>query len=391
MNFAVYQPWIYLYGGIERSLLELLQRSRHHWKVYTGHYSPATTFPGFSRFSVTELQHLSVQRSMSSVLVSSLKLLRERVPVDDVDALAIWCDGVGDLLTFGNNALPLFNICSTPLRPAFDPVYARQAMNKLGPAKRLAFRTLRSAFRLCDRWAWSRYDGVIATSQEVKQRILDGRLYKDGPAMKLLHPGIDWRAIAPGRSFEPMLLVPGRIMWTKNIALALEAFLRAGLPKPWRLVIAGFVDEKSRPLYDSLRARVPHGVDVEFVVAPSDEKLHDLYDRASAVLFPPLNEDWGIVPLEAMAHGKPVMAVDAGGPRESVLHGRTGWLLPPDPDIWADRLREAAANPDELRRMGLQAREHSARYDWSTFVDGIDDAFEEWTLAHPKHRARRKA
>jgi len=391
MRFAIYQPWIYLYGGIERSLLELLKRSRHQWAVYTGYYSPATTFPEFARFQVTELQHLSVKRDMTSVLGSSLKLLRERIPVDGVDALVIWCDGVGDLLAFGNDTLPLYNICSTPLRPAFDPVYARQALAKLGPAKRLCFRALRNAFRVCDRWAWRRYDGVIATSLEVKQRILEGGLYQDGPGMRLLHPGIDWHAAAPSRDFEPMFLVPGRIMWTKNITLALEAFLRSGLPQPWRLVVAGFVDDKSRSLYESLRERVPPGANVEFVVAPSDEKLHDLYCKASAVLFPPLNEDWGIVPLEAMAHGKPVMAVNAGGPRESVLDGRTGWLLPPDPDIWAAKLREIAARPGVLRLMGEKAREHSARYDWSNFVGGIDDAFEAWTLEHPKHRGRRGA
>jgi len=388
MKFAVYQPWIYLYGGIERSLLELVRRSRHQWTIYTGHYSPGTTFPGFRSLGVKELDRLSVRRDMASVLRSSMTLLRQRIPADDADALVVWCDGVGDLLAFRNNRLPLFNICSTPLRPVFDPVYSRQAMASLSPAKRLCFRLLKSGFRLCDRAAWKRYDGVIATSEEVKQRILQGGLYQEGSRMRLLHPGIDWHAVEPSRVFEPMLLVPGRIMWTKNIALALEAFLRAGLPSPWRLVIAGYVDAKSGPLLESLRARVPAGAAVEFVVAPSDEKLHDLYRRASAVLFPPLNEDWGIVPLEAMAHGKPVLAVDSGGPRESILDGRTGWLLAPDPDAWAARLRALCADVDMPRAVGQTAREHCARYDWSYFVEGVDEAFEAWTLASPKHRAR---
>lgn len=390
MKFAVYQPWIYLYGGIERSLLQLVSRSRHQWKIYTGHYAPSTTFSGFQRYDVTELRHLSVDRKINSVLVSALRLLTQRVPTDDVDALVIWCDGLGDLLTFRNHTLPLFNICSTPLRAVFDPVYMRQALASRTTLQRLCYRFFANMFRGCDRLAWKRYDGVIATSLEVERRILQGGLYRKGPGMRLLHPGIDWSAIRPSDTFEPMLLIPGRIMWTKNIEFALEAFLRARLPAPWKVVVAGFVDAKSQGLLGALKRRFSAADRVEFLVAPSDETLHALYQRASAILFPPLNEDWGIVPLEAMAHGKPVVAMDAGGPQESLVHGKTGWLLPPDPDRWAEVLREISANEPKLRVLGKQGRERAARYDWSSFVDGIDDAFEEWTLAHPQYRARRQ-
>ena len=59
-----------------------------------------------------------------------------------------------------------------------------------------------------------------------------------------------------------------------------------------------------------------------------------------AVVFTAPNEDWGVVPLEAMASGAPVLAVDAGGPRESVIHNVTGWLLPPTPWAFAEQMRE---------------------------------------------------
>ena len=63
----------------------------------------------------------------------------------------------------------------------------------------------------------------------------------------------------------------------------------------------------------------------------SDERRRDLLARSHALVYTPSNEHFGIVPLEAMAAGRPVIAVDSGGPRESVLHGRTGWLCP-DPN-----------------------------------------------------------
>jgi glycosyltransferase involved in cell wall biosynthesis len=388
MKLAVYYPWIYLHGGIERSLLELSTRSRHEWTIYTGHYQPERTFPGFAGQRVVRLQPLSVKRTIPHVLGASLRIATQQIPLDGFDAFVVWCDGLGDLATFRNHHLPTFNICSTPLRAVFDPVYAEAARQSRGQAGRLFYRLFESAFRPVDRRAWSHYDGVIATSQEVKRRIVDGKLFRDGARMRLLHPGIDARAVDGVASYQPLLLVPGRIMWTKNLGLAIDAFRRAELPDPWRLVIAGFVDDKSRDYLRALQTSAKDQPRIEFVENPRDAELRALYRSASAVLFPPLNEDWGIVPLEAMAHGKPVIANASGGPLESVLDGETGWLLRPNAADWAARLSLlAGAGEPLLRKMGQRGREHVAQYDWSRFVRGVDDAFEEWTRHSPKGRS----
>jgi len=67
---------------------------------------------------------------------------------------------------------------------------------------------------------------------------------------------------------------------------------------------------------------------VEFCGAVSDEELHKLYAGAKALLYPVEDEDFGIVPVEALAHGVPVIAHDSGGPRETILSGKTGVLFP---------------------------------------------------------------
>jgi glycosyltransferase involved in cell wall biosynthesis len=387
MKFALYQPWIYVKGGLERSLLELVSRSRHQWRIYTSHYEPHNTFSQFAGLGVTQLGTVSVDRKISTVFISALQMLRLKVPTEGCDGLVIWCDGIGDLLTFRNASLPTYTICSTPLRPVFDPVYERLAYGARGIAGKAAYKIFKTAFRLIDRLAWKRYTGVIATSAEVRQRIIAGGLYTDCPRMKLFYPGIDWQALETEVSYEPILLVPGRIMWTKNIGLAIDAFRQAALPAPWRLVVAGFVDLKSRPYLAMLRERSA-GLAVDFVNSPGDAEMAALYRRASAVLFPPLNEDWGIVPLEAMAYKKPVLATAGGGPLESVRDGETGFLLPPDGAVWASALQRLAAQPGLVEKMGLQAREHVRRFDWSQFVSGIDDAFEQWTQEDARRTQR---
>lgn len=121
MKIALYQPWIYLHGGLEKSLLELVTRSKHEWVVYTGYYDPAGTFKEFSNVDIRVLNPTTVKRTIGGTLKSAVQAARQKIPTDDVDAIAVWCDGIGDLVALRNHDLPLFNICSTPLRAVFDP------------------------------------------------------------------------------------------------------------------------------------------------------------------------------------------------------------------------------------------------------------------------------
>lgn len=382
MRIALYQPWIYLHGGLEKSLLELVTRSRHEWVVYTGYYKPESTFKEFANVDVRVLNPTTVKRTIGGTLKSAVQAARQTIPTDNIDAVAVWCDGIGDLVALRNHDLPLFNICSTPLRAAFDPVYEALALKHKGLTYTLAYKTFKHLFRMIDRQAWQHYDGIITTSQEVKNRIIEGRLCQDERKMLMAYPGIDWKGDNLQVSYEPFVLIPGRIMWTKNIQQGIQAFVQAKLPPPWKLVIAGFVDEKSQEYLQDLKAMVPAGVTVEFINSPTDEALARLYQTAAFCLFPPLNEDWGIVPLESMSYAKAVIANARGGPLESILHTHTGFLHEPE-DIagWAASIRTLALDSELCQRMGKHAHDHVQKYTWSTFVTRIDDAFEHWVNA----------
>ena len=114
---------------------------------------------------------------------------------------------------------------------------------------------------------------------------------------------------------------------------------------------------------------------MDFEVRPTDSRLAELYRRATTVVFPPANEDFGIVPLEAMASGTPVIAMDRGGPRESILDGRTGWLVEPTADAIADRLLEAERleRADGMAAMRGAARVRAAEFSWDGFVARVDE------------------
>ena len=373
MKIALYQPWIYLHGGLEKSLLEVVTRSQHDWVVFTGHYEPENTFPEFKNVDVRVLNSTSVKRTLFGTLISAFHIARQKIPAEDFDAVVVWCDGLGDFISFRNHSLPLMNICSTPLRAAFDPVYERQVLANSGFLYHLSYKLFKFGFKIVDKAAWRYFDSIITTSTEVKNRIIEGELCTDESRMVMAYPGIEFKSSLKDVTYEPFILLPGRIMWTKNIQLAISAFLKADLNTPWKLKIAGFLDEKSQTYLEELKELANRSSNIEFIISPSHQELSLLYKQTAFCLFPPLNEDWGIVPLESMNHAKAVIANASGGPKESIENKKTGFLLQPEVDAWAKKIRLLAGDIPLCKSMGINANERVKSFSWSEFVKRIDN------------------
>ena len=388
MRIALYHPWIYLKSGLERTILEIARRSRHDWTIYTSHYDPDGTYPELRDVRIVELARVSVQRTYASAVQGAWRIATARIHPDGCDALVISCDGLGDLLTLRNASRPVLCLCFTPLRAVFDPEYRARLLRRTGALKPLAL-AADWAFGTLDRLCWRRYSAVVAISDTVRQRIADGRL-RAASSVSILHPGIDGARIRPVATSEPFFLVTGRIMWTKNLDLALEAFelARPALGPQWRLIIAGMVDAKSQPYAARLRARAAEIGNIEMEIGPTDDAMRGLYERCTGLLFTAFNEDWGLTPLEAMASGKPVIAVDRGGPRETVLDGISGFLEADDPESFAARMIELAAAPQRARAMGLAGAERAGNFTWDRFVAGLDDSLDAMIAQSKQHRLR---
>ena len=108
----------------------------------------------------------------------------------------------------------------------------------------------------------------------------------------------------------------GRLVSYKKFDLAVRAFARLGLP----LKIVGIGPELKK--LKTISSKLKTG-NIEFLGLVSDEKLADLYSGSRALVFPQ-EEDFGIVPLESMASGKPVIAYGSGGALETIVESKTG-------------------------------------------------------------------
>lgn len=192
--------------------------------------------------------------------------------------------------------------------------------------------------------------------------------------VSVLPPGVDtsrFEAGALDEGAEIRVVTVSRIDPRKNLGLALEAFAAARAAAPLatrtRLVlhIAGRYDERwqeCRKTLESLEEaaiRLEVAPAVRFHLSPGDAAVRDLLAGARAVLYTPRGEHFGYGPLEAMASARPVIAVNEGGPAETVIDGVCGFLCPATPTDFAAALLRCVLDPDLAKRLGVNGRERA--------------------------------
>lgn len=211
---------------------------------------------------------------------------------------------------FGGRRSVHLDYCHTPLRLAWAPeIDARAPLPEW----------VLGAIRRFDAHLARHVDSFAANSTFVRERI--GRAY--GKEARVIPPPVDVDYYADNSSSasvsqEPYGLAVSRFVPYKGLALA----IRASHAARRRLVIAG-----SGSLEASLRQLAKDlDADVDFVISPPDDVLRSLYAQADYLLYPCI-EDFGIVPVEAMAAGTPVISVNDGGVMDTVHDGRSGLLV----------------------------------------------------------------
>jgi glycosyltransferase involved in cell wall biosynthesis len=192
----------------------------------------------------------------------------------------------------------------TPMRYLWDRYEDYFGGGWAGPATRAAMATLRGPLRRWDRRTCDRVDAFVANSRFVAEAI--DRIY--GRTAEVVHAPVDTDLFS--ESGEPRgeeWLVVSAFAPYKRVDVAIRAARRAGV----RLAIVGV-----GPMESDLRRLAGSGV--RFLGSVPADELVRLYSTARGLLFPGV-EDFGIVPLEAMACGCPVVALDRGGALETVV------------------------------------------------------------------------
>lgn len=322
MRIALVHDYLFDYGGAER-VLEVLHEIWPQAPVYVSFFSPASLGAKADRFKDWDIRTTWLDKlPFKERLVSPLRFLAPRVwgsldlsEYDLIISSAAWFITKGfsyfsDQLADSRDKRPLeICYCHTPPRYLYGYQTSRN-WRKYWPI-RVYGMIINHFLRQYDFKQAQKVDFFVANSQETQRRI--AKFYRREakviypPVLAKIHDRIkSWRQ-------DKYYLYVGKLSEAKRPDLAIQACKRLG--KPLKLVGGG-------PWEDYLKTLA--GPKVEFLGRVADEQLWQLYRDCRAVIFPAIEEDFGIVPVEAMVWGKPVVALRSGGVKETVLDGKTG-------------------------------------------------------------------
>ncbi|KAL1959123.1 hypothetical protein VTO42DRAFT_2910 [Malbranchea cinnamomea] len=281
--------------------------------------------------------------------------------------------------------------------------------------RRLLKRCYRVPFDAFEGWAISKADKVVANSRftrAVVGEVFGKRRLGD---VKIIYPCVDTEAKAGEPKEECGQVADGAALWggkkillsinrferKKNVELAIRAYhgLDEKERKETRLVIAGGYDNRVQENaqyhkeLDSLASSlglqtatsktvisalsVPESIDVLFLLSVPSAFKQSLLSSSSLLLYTPSHEHFGIVPVEAMHSGLPVLAANTGGPLETIIEGKTGWLRDVNAvDAWTSVIRKVLFELDDsaLAAIGKNGQERVEK-EFSRHAMG--DRFEE--------------
>jgi glycosyltransferase involved in cell wall biosynthesis len=247
--------------------------------------------------------------------------------------------------------VPHLCYCLTPMRYAWDQFDAYFGPARVGRVGSAVMRSVMARLARWDRATACRADRYVAISHHVAGRI---RRYYNREAT-VVYPPVDTEFFHPdSHPPERFALVVSALVPYKRVDLAIDACRLAHVP----LTIVG--DGPERAALE--RAAGP---DVRFVGRLSNADVRALYRRAALTLLPG-EEDFGIVPLEAQACGRPVVALGRGGARETVTPGETGVLVDESsPAAFAEAIAAALDRPFDAAAI----RRHAEQFSRQRFGD----------------------
>lgn len=306
-------------GGAENVVLALSEAFPGA-PIYTAVYNPSKV-PAFAQLDVrtSTLQNLPAKlRNYHKLLPTLAVKAMRKLDLSEFDIIITSSYLHGHQVTKSRPSQIIINYCHTPPRYYWshyalyrkDPGYG-----KLNPLVRAAMPLMVPHQRKLDLQAAKQVDMFIANSTETAERI---KKYYDRNST-VVHPPVDTKRFAPARTRGDYYVSLGRQLPNKRVDLAVAACTQLGLP----LKVYG-----DGPLHSKLVAMA--GPTIQFYTDrfgdASDQAVEHALNSAKGFVFPS-DEDFGIVAVEALAGGTPVIAYERSGTRDVVTDGETGVLF----------------------------------------------------------------
>jgi glycosyltransferase involved in cell wall biosynthesis len=354
MKVALVHDYLNQMGGAERVVMAFHDIFPDA-PIYTSIYDPKRVDPAFQQMDIRTsfMQKLPLVTKHHQPYLPFYPFAMESLDLRGYDLVLSSSSAFGKGVITRPETLHIC-YCHTPMRWcwAYDEYVEREQLSKVA---RKVLPALITGLRIWDQTSAMRVDHFIANSPVVAERI---QKYYRRDAIVIPPPVEASRFIFdPLTQPEDYFLVVCRLIPYKRIDLAIEACNRLHLP----LVIIG----NGR---DEERLKKMAGPTIRFMGRLSDDEVLHYYAHCRAFLFP-VEDDFGITPLEAQAAGRPVIAYGAGGALASVIDGITGVFFH---EQTVDSLASVLATFDESTFDTQVIRNHALEFDMPRFRRRIE-------------------
>jgi len=361
LNIALVHEWITNVAGSEKVLLamkELFPKAPIFTAVFDEKRAPI-----FKKFEIhtSFLQNIPFMKKSRELMIPLTPFAFEQFDLSKFD-LVISSTTMAAKGVITKPGTIHVSYCHTPPRYLWEP--------QVDPrAKKGRFGWLRASIshkmRIWDRLAADRVDYFMANSKYIANRI---KKYYKRDAL-VIYPPVDiecFKPIEDGNISDYYLFV-SRLIDYKKCDLVIKAFNELNLP----LKVIGYGPDE-----DALKNIANENI--EFLGPKFGAELNSYYCKAKAFVFA-AEEDFGIVPVEAMAAGRPVIAYGVGGTGESVIDGKTGVLFP---EQTVESLSEAVRKFEGLTFDSREIRRHAEKFSAARFKKELWQSLEKIVENH---------
>ena len=316
-RIALFHPWIKSRGGAERVILEILKSNKQDIELYTWVYDKENTFEEFKKFKINIIAPKIAKKFSRSYLLRGLFLpisLFSKIPLKKYDLFLIYSSGLGELITF-RNYKPKKTIAyiNTILRAAYKEDISWNLKHRY---KKMFIKILylmaAKIYRALEKIAWKKIDKAIFISELGLERAKKHNLLEDKKT-EIVYPPVDIEKFKKLKlKKENYFLYLSRFNLVKRQDLLIKAWSKFTKLHPnYRLILAGNIENKK--YFEKIKNIADKTKNIEIKTNLKDKEILELYSNCLAFIFIPFMEDFGIVPFEALATGKPLITVNKGG------------------------------------------------------------------------------
>ncbi|MGV8085048.1 MAG: glycosyltransferase [Candidatus Bilamarchaeum sp.] len=366
MRLLIATPFLENKGGLERVILKIAQN--FNAKILSFSYNPDNTFEEFKSLEIEVakpglISKMPFGKRVTLAIEAGSYFYNLKVEKNEFDLInahqtpSEW---------IRNKNSPVLWYCHSPNREAFDLYQWR--MKKRNLFSKFVFWGSIKCFKHIEYQTVPKIEYIFTNSKNSQARVRQ-YLKRDS---EILYPGVEIEKFR-NRSSEQFFFYPSRIVPEKDIEFAINAFNQFSKKNPsWKLIIAGGISNRPEHLEYLKMLKSISGKNISIQTNISDAELIDLYSRCFCVLYTPVNEDFGLVPLESFASSKPCIARNEGGPKETIIDGVDGFLVD-NIEQMVQKMQLLAQDPELCANMGKAGRKKVEReFTWKVFLDRFE-------------------